>query len=273
MLQLYPVYLLWNRRKTLTGSPGPTHMQPVQINLAHIPFATSPGQEVLKSWQQKLGVRVRQDASHSHVTALFSHHCLHESETKIKENISLSCAAIDICRSILVADPGFPRRVPTPKIGIKSYYLGKFSPKTWTKRGQVSLGSLGPASLYSTILGMCPLWFIFYLISCRFGGKIRQIIGWCPLLVLAPPSSVKFCMHCWLIPLFWTSGDIWLCFKVRLDPFLACFDTCMQQIPQGHLWYDNCSPVGGQHGTLSMDLLTTMAGAQVYATEWQQITS
>ena len=24
MLQLYPVYLLWNRRKTLTGSPDPT---------------------------------------------------------------------------------------------------------------------------------------------------------------------------------------------------------------------------------------------------------
>ena len=23
MLQLYPVYLLWNRHKTLTGSPGP----------------------------------------------------------------------------------------------------------------------------------------------------------------------------------------------------------------------------------------------------------
>ena len=25
MLQLNPVYLLWNRRKTLTGSPDPTH--------------------------------------------------------------------------------------------------------------------------------------------------------------------------------------------------------------------------------------------------------
>ena len=34
MLQLYPVYSLWNRRKTLTGSPDPTHMQMVQINLA-----------------------------------------------------------------------------------------------------------------------------------------------------------------------------------------------------------------------------------------------
>ena len=34
MLQWYPVYLLWNRRKTLTGSPDPTRMQTVQINLA-----------------------------------------------------------------------------------------------------------------------------------------------------------------------------------------------------------------------------------------------
>ena len=34
MLQLYPVYLLWNRRKTLTGSPDPTRMRTVQINLA-----------------------------------------------------------------------------------------------------------------------------------------------------------------------------------------------------------------------------------------------
>ena len=34
MLQLYPAYLLWNRRKTLTGSPDPTRMQTVQINLA-----------------------------------------------------------------------------------------------------------------------------------------------------------------------------------------------------------------------------------------------
>ena len=34
MLQLYPVYLLWNRHKTLTGSPDPKHMQTVQINLA-----------------------------------------------------------------------------------------------------------------------------------------------------------------------------------------------------------------------------------------------
>ena len=28
MLQLYPVYLLCNRCKTLTGSPDPTYMQP-----------------------------------------------------------------------------------------------------------------------------------------------------------------------------------------------------------------------------------------------------
>ena len=38
MLQLYPVYLLWNRRKTLTGSPDPTRMQTVQINLASLIF-------------------------------------------------------------------------------------------------------------------------------------------------------------------------------------------------------------------------------------------
>ena len=36
MLQLYPVYLSWNRRKTLTGSPDPTRMQTVQINLAQL---------------------------------------------------------------------------------------------------------------------------------------------------------------------------------------------------------------------------------------------
>ena len=27
MFQLYPMYLLWNRCKTLTGSPDPTYMQ------------------------------------------------------------------------------------------------------------------------------------------------------------------------------------------------------------------------------------------------------
>ena len=36
MLQLYAVYLLWNGRKTLTGSPDSTHMQTVQINLAKL---------------------------------------------------------------------------------------------------------------------------------------------------------------------------------------------------------------------------------------------
>ena len=41
MLQLYPVYLLWNRRKTLTGSPDPTRMQKVQINLAILSDATN----------------------------------------------------------------------------------------------------------------------------------------------------------------------------------------------------------------------------------------
>ena len=36
MLQLYPVYLLWNRHKTITGSPDPTRMQTMQINLAQV---------------------------------------------------------------------------------------------------------------------------------------------------------------------------------------------------------------------------------------------
>ena len=39
MLQLYPVYLLWSRHKTLTGSPNPTRMQTVQINLAQLMVA------------------------------------------------------------------------------------------------------------------------------------------------------------------------------------------------------------------------------------------
>ena len=38
MLHLYPVYLLWNRRKTLTGSPDPTHTngtnKPCKNNIA-----------------------------------------------------------------------------------------------------------------------------------------------------------------------------------------------------------------------------------------------
>ena len=38
-LQLYPVYLLWNRRKTLTASLDPMRMQTVQINLA-LPHAS-----------------------------------------------------------------------------------------------------------------------------------------------------------------------------------------------------------------------------------------
>ena len=35
-LQLYPAYLLWNRRKTLTGSPDPTYMQPTN-NPCNVP--------------------------------------------------------------------------------------------------------------------------------------------------------------------------------------------------------------------------------------------
>ena len=35
-----------------------------------------------------------------------------------------------------------------------------------------------------------------------------------------------------LIPLFWTSGDISLGFKARVDPLLACFLVCAQRIPE-----------------------------------------
>ena len=32
-------------------------------------------------------------------------------------------------------------------------------------------------------------------------------------------------------------------FKVRVDPSLACFITCMQQVPQIHFWCDTCWPL------------------------------
>ena len=52
-----------------------------------------------------------------------------------------------------------------------------------------------------------------------------------------------------LILLFWTSGDIpsWVS-EPRWIPWLECFVSCMQQIPQIHLWCDTCWPLGSRHG-------------------------
>ena len=50
MLQLYPMYSLWNRRKTLTGSPHPT-----RANGTNKPCKTtfrSPTKSVSKLWQK-----------------------------------------------------------------------------------------------------------------------------------------------------------------------------------------------------------------------------
>ena len=44
-----------------------------------------------------------------------------------------------------------------------------------------------------------------------------------------------------LIPLFWTSSDVFPGFsKPGWIPLLACFLACIQQIPQIHLWCDTC---------------------------------
>ena len=37
-------------------------------------------------------------------------------------------------------------------------------------------------------------------------------------------------------------------FKARVDPSLVCFDTCVQFIPEIHLWCDTCWPLGCQPG-------------------------
>ena len=34
-------------------------------------------------------------------------------------------------------------------------------------------------------------------------------------------------------------------FKARVDPLVACFLTCVQWIPQIHLWCDTYRPLGG----------------------------
>ena len=39
--------------------------------------------------------------------------------------------------------------------------------------------------------------------------------------------------------------------KARVDLSFAFFVTCMQWIPQIHLWCDTCWPLGSQHGSLA----------------------
>ena len=56
MLQLYPVYLLWSRRKTLTGSSDPTRVQTVQINLANISHLME--MKFFRRYQSLLGMQV-----------------------------------------------------------------------------------------------------------------------------------------------------------------------------------------------------------------------
>ena len=46
-----------------------------------------------------------------------------------------------------------------------------------------------------------------------------------------------------LIPLFWTSGDLYPSFKVWMDPLLVWFVAWVQWIPQIHLWCDTCWPL------------------------------
>ena len=43
-------------------------------------------------------------------------------------------------------------------------------------------------------------------------------------------------------------------FKARGDPLLVCFLTCVQWIPQIHLWCDTCWPLYSQHGSQSHSL-------------------
>ena len=43
-------------------------------------------------------------------------------------------------------------------------------------------------------------------------------------------------------------------FKARVDPSHACFVTCVQWIPEIHLWCNTCWPLGGQHGSQSRSL-------------------
>ena len=57
-----------------------------------------------------------------------------------------------------------------------------------------------------------------------------------------------------LILLFWTSGNVSPGFKARVDPSLACFVTCMQWIPEIHLWCNTCWLYGGQHGSWAFSI-------------------
>ena len=43
-----------------------------------------------------------------------------------------------------------------------------------------------------------------------------------------------------LIPLFWTSGNVCMGFKARVNPLFASFVSCVKCIPQIHLWCPTC---------------------------------
>ena len=53
--------------------------------------------------------------------------------------------------------------------------------------------------------------------------------------------------HCY--PCFGLLVTSALGFKARVDPLFACFLTCMQWMPQIHLWSNTYRRLGGQHGS------------------------
>ena len=120
-LQLYPVYLLWNRRKTLTGSPDPMRMQMVQINLQLYP--------VYLLWNRRKTLTGSPDPTHTEGTN--------------KPSIASSVFVV-YKRKTLTGSPD-PTRMQMVQINLQLYpvYL------LWNRRKTLT-GSLDPTRANST---------------------------------------------------------------------------------------------------------------------------
>ena len=58
----------------------------------------------------------------------------------------------------------------------------------------------------------------------------------------------------------------WLLVTSALDfkPLLTFFVTCVQLIPQAHLWCDTCWPLGGQHCSWAVLICVDLFGYQIW---------
>ena len=92
--------------------------------------------------------------------------------------------------------------------------------------------------------------FLSLVINCFWAQTTYQSTDCQNFLKMFKQWSTKMDINSYcgpLIPLFWTPGNIWPSFKAKVDPLIACF-TCVQWIPQIHLWCYTCRPLCSQHG-------------------------